>query len=36
VEPTPVNDAVVAATRHLATTGGAPRSLDAAEVLARL
>ncbi|MDR7251749.1 2-dehydropantoate 2-reductase [Nocardioides sp. BE266] len=34
--PTPVNDAVVAATRHLAATGGAPRSLDATEVLARL
>ena len=34
--PTPVNDAVVAATRHLAATGGAARSLDAAEVLARL
>lgn len=34
--PTPVNEAVVAATRHLAASGGAPRSLDAAEVLARL
>lgn len=34
--PTPVNEAVVAATRHLATTGGAPRSLDAAAVLATL
>lgn len=34
--PTPVNEAVVAATRHLAATGGAPRSLDAAELLARL
>jgi 2-dehydropantoate 2-reductase len=34
--PTPVNDAVVAATRHLAATGGTPRSLDAAAVLARL
>lgn len=34
--PTPVNDAVVAATRHLAATGGAPRSLDAGAVLARL
>lgn len=34
--PTPINEAVVAATRHLAATGGAPRSLDAAEVLARL
>ena len=34
--PTPVNDAVVAATRHLAATGGAARSLDATEVLARL
>ncbi|CUR61116.1 2-dehydropantoate 2-reductase [metagenome] len=33
---TPVNDAVVAATRRLAATGGAPRSLDAAEVLATL
>lgn len=34
--PTPVNEAVVAATRHLAATGGAPRSLDAAAVLASL
>lgn len=34
--PTPVNEAVVAATRHLARTGGEPRSLDAAEVLASL
>ena len=34
--PTPVNEAVVAATRHLARTGGAPRSLDATEVLASL
>ena len=34
--PTPANDAVVAATRLLARTGGAPRSLDAADVLARL
>ena len=34
--PTPVNEAVVAATRALAYAGGAPRSLDAAEVLARL
>ncbi|HSU02839.1 MAG TPA: 2-dehydropantoate 2-reductase N-terminal domain-containing protein [Nocardioides sp.] len=34
--PTPVNEAVVAATRRLAYDGGAPRSLDAAEVLARL
>ena len=34
--PTPVNDAVVAATRHLTATGGAPRSLDAAQLLARL
>lgn len=34
--PTPVNAAVVAATRRLAATGGAPRSLDAAEVLASL
>ncbi|KQV72652.1 2-dehydropantoate 2-reductase [Nocardioides sp. Root122] len=33
---TPVNDAVVAATRRLAAAGGAPRSLDAAEVLAIL
>lgn len=33
---TPVNEAVVAATRHLAATGGAPRSLDAAAVLASL
>lgn len=34
--PTPVNDAIVAATRRLAYAGGAPRSLDAAEVLAAL
>ena len=34
--PTPVNEAVVAATRRLAYSGGAPRSLDAAEVLAAL
>ncbi|MBC2934842.1 ketopantoate reductase family protein [Nocardioides sp. zg-1228] len=34
--PTPVNESVVAATRHLVATGGEPRSLDAAEVLARL
>ena len=34
--PTPVNEAVVAATRHLTATGGPARSLDAAEVLARL
>jgi 2-dehydropantoate 2-reductase len=34
--PTPVNEAIVAATRHLARTGRAPRSLDAAEVLASL
>ena len=34
--PTPVNDAIVAATRRLTYAGGAPRSLDAAEVLARL
>ncbi|MCP3423382.1 ketopantoate reductase family protein [Nocardioides pinisoli] len=34
--PTPVNEAVVAATRHLAATGGAPRSLDAGAVLASL
>jgi 2-dehydropantoate 2-reductase len=34
--PTPVNDAVVAATRWLTASGGAPRSLDAAEVLATL
>jgi len=34
--PTPVNESVVAATRHLVATGGPPRSLDAAEVLARL
>ena len=33
---TPVNDAVVAATRRLAAAGAAPRSLDAAEVLATL
>ncbi|MDZ5662959.1 2-dehydropantoate 2-reductase [Nocardioides sp. S-58] len=34
--PTPVNEAVVAATRHLARTGGEPRSLQASDVLARL
>ena len=34
--PTPVNEAVAAATRSLAYAGGAPRSLDAAEVLAVL
>ncbi len=34
--PTPVNEAVVAATRALAYAGASPRSLDAAEVLARL
>ena len=34
--PTPVNEAVVAATRALAYAGGPARSLDAAEVLARL
>lgn len=34
--PTPVNEAVLAATRLLARTGRAPRSLDAAEALARL
>ena len=34
--PTPVNEAVVAATRHLAATGGAPRSLDASAALASL
>ena len=34
--PTPVNEAVVAATRALAYAGGPTRSLDAAEVLARL
>lgn len=34
--PTPANEAVVAATHLLARTGGAARSLDAAEVLARL
>ncbi len=34
--PTPVNEAVVAATRRLAAIGGAPRSLDAAEALASL
>ena len=34
--PTPVNEAVVAATRRLAYAGAAPRSLDAAEVLATL
>lgn len=34
--PTPVNDAVVQATRRLAASGGAARSLDAAEVLAAL
>jgi 2-dehydropantoate 2-reductase len=34
--PTPVNEAVVAATRTLAYAGGPARSLDAAEVLIRL
>lgn len=34
--PTPVNEAVVAATRALAYAGAAPRSLDAAEVLRTL
>ncbi len=34
--PTPVNEAVASATRRLASSGGAPRSLDAAEVLAAL
>ena len=34
--PTPANAAIVRATRHLTATGGAPRSLDAREVLARL
>lgn len=34
--PTPVNEAVVAATRALAYAGGPARSLDAADVLARL
>ncbi len=34
--PTPVNDAVASATRRLTSSGGAPRSLDAAEVLAAL
>ncbi len=34
--PTPVNEAIVAATRRLSYAGGAPRSLDAAEVLAVL
>jgi 2-dehydropantoate 2-reductase len=34
--PTPVNEAVVAATRLLTRSGGAPRSLDAASVLASL
>lgn len=34
--PTPVNEAVVAATRHLTATRGTPRSLDAAAVLAAL
>jgi 2-dehydropantoate 2-reductase len=34
--PTPVNEAVVTATRALAYAGGPARSLDAAEVLARL
>ena len=33
---TPANDAIVAATRGLTTGGGAPRSLDAAAVLASL
>jgi 2-dehydropantoate 2-reductase len=34
--PTPVNDAIVAATRRLTYAGGPPRSLDAAEVLTSL
>jgi 2-dehydropantoate 2-reductase len=34
--PTPVNEAIVAATRRLAYAGAAPRSLDAADVLATL
>ncbi|MCW2737261.1 2-dehydropantoate 2-reductase [Nocardioides sp.] len=34
--PTPANEAVVAATRRLSYAGGAPRSLDAAAVLADL
>ena len=34
--PTPVNDAIVTATRSLTAAGGAPRSLDASEVLAGL
>jgi 2-dehydropantoate 2-reductase len=34
--PTPVNEAIVAATRRLAYAGTPPRSLDAAEVLASL
>jgi 2-dehydropantoate 2-reductase len=34
--PTPANEAIVAATRRLAYAGGAPRSHDAAEVLASL
>ncbi len=34
--PTPVNEAVVAATRRLSYAGGAPRSLDATEALAAL
>ena len=34
--PTPVNEAVVTATRSLSHAGGAPRSLDASDVLAAL
>ena len=34
--PTPVNEAVVAATRRLARAGASPRSLDASDVLATL
>lgn len=34
--PTPVNEAIVAATRDLTATGGEPRSLDAGSVLADL
>jgi len=34
--PTPANEAIVAATRGLTASGGAPRSLDAAAVLASL
>ena len=34
--PTPANEAIVSATRELTSSGGAPRSLDAADVLAAL